>query len=62
VALEVGRRAGAVMPTTALSQELLRAVCGLGWGDQDFSAAVLMFERLAGDQFGNDHQSEPPQL
>jgi 3-hydroxyisobutyrate dehydrogenase-like beta-hydroxyacid dehydrogenase len=55
VALEGGRRTGAVMPTTALSQELLRAACGLGWGDQDFSAAVLMFERLAGDHLGNDH-------
>lgn len=48
VALQVGRGAGAVMPTTALSHELLRAACGLGWGQQDFSAAVLMFEQLAG--------------
>ncbi|QGN31590.1 NAD(P)-dependent oxidoreductase [Microlunatus sp. Gsoil 973] len=54
VALAIGRRTGAVMPTTALTQELLRAACGLGWGDQDFSAAVLMFERLAGDQLTND--------
>lgn len=48
-ALELGRRVGAVMPTTALSDELLRAACGLGWSDQDFSTAVLMFEQLAVD-------------
>src|SRR3954451_13981998 len=47
VALGVGRRHGAVMPTTALTQELLRATGGLGWADQDFSASVLMFERLS---------------
>lgn len=51
VAIELGREAGAVMPTTALSQQLLQAVCGLGWGEQDFSAAVLMYELLAaGDE------------
>lgn len=49
VALQIGRTAGAVMPATALSQELLRATCGLGWADKDFSTAVLMFEQLAGD-------------
>lgn len=47
VALQVGQQAGVVMPTTALSHQLLRAVCGLGWGEQDFSAAVLMYEQLA---------------
>ena len=48
LALRIGQLAGAVMPTTALSHQLLRAACGLGWAEQDFSAAVLMFEQLAG--------------
>jgi 3-hydroxyisobutyrate dehydrogenase-like beta-hydroxyacid dehydrogenase len=55
VALQVGRDVGAVTPTTALSQELLRAACGLGWGDQDFSTAVLMFEQLAGGPTAGNH-------
>lgn len=48
VALYLGREAGVPMPVTALCQELLRATCGLGWRDHDFSSAVLMFERLSG--------------
>lgn len=55
VALQVGRDVGAVMPTTSLSHELLRAACGLGWADQDFSTAVLMFEQLAGGVSAGDH-------
>jgi 3-hydroxyisobutyrate dehydrogenase-like beta-hydroxyacid dehydrogenase len=48
VALGLGRRHGAVMPTTALTQELLRATGGSGWADKDFSASVLLFEQLSG--------------
>lgn len=47
-ALVVGRASGAAMPMTALSHELLRATCGMGWADRDFSAAVLMYEAFAG--------------
>lgn len=50
VAMQVGREVGAVMPTTALAHELLRAACGMGWSDQDFTSAVLMFEHLSADQ------------
>lgn len=48
VALQVGRASAAAMPMTALSHELLRAACGMGWADHDFSAAVLMYEKFAG--------------
>lgn len=48
VALELGHARGATMPTTALSNEILRMTAGLGWGDSDFSAAVLMYQHLAG--------------
>jgi 3-hydroxyisobutyrate dehydrogenase-like beta-hydroxyacid dehydrogenase len=48
LALSVGRRHGAVMPTTALTSELLRATGGSGWADHDFSASVLLFEQLSG--------------
>lgn len=57
VALKVGREAGAAMPTTALNHELLRAVCGLGWADQDFSAAVLMYEQFTTERQGSDRVS-----
>jgi 3-hydroxyisobutyrate dehydrogenase-like beta-hydroxyacid dehydrogenase len=50
LALDLGHRIGAALPTTAQSRELLQVTCGLGWGERDFSAAVLTFERLSGAQ------------
>jgi 3-hydroxyisobutyrate dehydrogenase-like beta-hydroxyacid dehydrogenase len=49
-ALHAGRASGVSMPMTALSQELLRATCGMGWADHDFSAAVLLYESFAGGE------------
>lgn len=57
LALQLGRSHGAVMPTTALSHELLRATCGMGWADKDFSSTVLLYEQLA----ETAHRTEPPE-
>lgn len=48
VAMRAAKPTGAVTPTTALNHQLLKAVCGLGWADQDFSSAVVLFEQLSG--------------
>jgi 3-hydroxyisobutyrate dehydrogenase-like beta-hydroxyacid dehydrogenase len=42
------RQHGAVTPLSASAEQLLLATAGLGWGDADFSAITLLYERLAG--------------
>ena len=48
LALETARRLGVATPTTALVGQLWQATGGLGWGDHDMSAVLLLLEQLAG--------------
>ena len=47
IALSQARAAGASMPLTALSRELLQAAEAFGWGNDDFSSVALLFEQLS---------------
>jgi 3-hydroxyisobutyrate dehydrogenase-like beta-hydroxyacid dehydrogenase len=48
LALDLGRRLGVPLPTTAAANELLNACRGLGIGHKDFVAVYEVFKRLAG--------------
>jgi 3-hydroxyisobutyrate dehydrogenase-like beta-hydroxyacid dehydrogenase len=48
LALEQGRAVGAVLPTTALTQEWLTMARNLGWADHDFAAVFSALAVLSG--------------
>lgn len=58
LALDAGRRNGAVLPMTALAHQLFHAVSAMGWDANDLSAALLMYEKLSGSEL--DPGTEAP--
>jgi 3-hydroxyisobutyrate dehydrogenase-like beta-hydroxyacid dehydrogenase len=48
LALDLGRRLGAPLPTAAASNELLNACRGLGIGHHDFAVVYEVYRRMAG--------------
>jgi 3-hydroxyisobutyrate dehydrogenase-like beta-hydroxyacid dehydrogenase len=48
LALAAARDVEAAAPLTALARQLYQATAGLGLGERDFSAVLLLFERMSG--------------
>jgi 3-hydroxyisobutyrate dehydrogenase-like beta-hydroxyacid dehydrogenase len=48
LALATAREVDAAAPLAALTRQLYQATVGLGWGDRDFSAVLLLLERMSG--------------
>jgi len=50
LALEAARRLEVPMPTTAVTNEMLTAASGMGYGDEDFAALFHTLARMSGVQ------------
>jgi 3-hydroxyisobutyrate dehydrogenase-like beta-hydroxyacid dehydrogenase len=48
LALEMGQELDVPLPTTAVTNEMLTAACGMGLGDQDMAAVFEALARMAG--------------
>ncbi len=48
LALEMGRQLGVPLPSTAVTNEVLTAARGMGWGEKDFAVVVEVLARLSG--------------
>jgi 3-hydroxyisobutyrate dehydrogenase-like beta-hydroxyacid dehydrogenase len=48
LALEMGRQLDVPLPTTAISNEMLTAARGMGWGGKDFAVVFEVLAKMAG--------------
>ncbi len=48
LALETAKAMDVPLPTTALTEQMLRATIARGWGDDDFCSTIRVLEELAG--------------
>jgi 3-hydroxyisobutyrate dehydrogenase-like beta-hydroxyacid dehydrogenase len=48
LALETAKAMNVPLPTTALTEQMLRATIAKGWGDDDFCSTIRVLEELAG--------------
>jgi 3-hydroxyisobutyrate dehydrogenase-like beta-hydroxyacid dehydrogenase len=52
LALEMGRQLDVPLPTTAITNEMLTAACGMGLADKDFAILFEVLARMAGLKTG----------